>query len=468
MTDPDTTESQTITALMCLKRLPADEYVIAFGRDNRQFIGTPNGYTATPLPLEVLEFLTCNSVARIAWASFGSTPDSYFFRYQINDGKSAFQAGSHIPLALQEFICKLSPDLRSSLYVQLGDNDSFVAWAKTSWTCRGIPVALEREIANLSRQHIQTLKNTQGSPSAAIDQVAWHPDGSYFLRGAQACYWNFEAETTAQAWAELWSGKSSKPSFRELSYLALVALDPHVPAGGTFAFIKKQHGGQAAAFVFRVYQDIMHTSRTIKAIHAAEECQLQHVPPKVEELQFFRWAVCTKDGRPHKYDSWEVSLKKHQKVKVWKDVGNDWYSVETEGVEGYAHGSYLAFIGQSAHKDSCKMFSRFQAFVDTLATQQLRKFPSLREFVHDCEAAACKHMKSTSPIDICLHELRALLEGSSDYSYQWLKEDRIKWHPDKFARFCHAEHVNELKSCAQELFVLYGVLIDEREKEEKN
>lgn len=176
--------------------------------------------SSTPLPLAVLEYLSCNCVASITWVSFGSTPDSYFFKYQINNGKSTFQAGPHIPLALQTFILKLSPDLQPHLYVQLGDNDSFVAWAKTSWACSGIPVTLEREIADLSKQHIQTLKNTQGPPSAAIDQVAWHPDGSYFLKGAEACYWNFAAYITAQAWTQLW-GKNSKPSFRELSYLAV-------------------------------------------------------------------------------------------------------------------------------------------------------------------------------------------------------------------------------------------------------
>ena len=48
-----------------------------------------------------------------------------------------------------------------------------------------------------------------------------------------------------------------------------------------------------------------------------------------------------------------------------------------------------------------------------------------------------------------------------------MKEERIVWHPDKFARYCHTDHKEELKTYAQEMFVLYGVLMDMCRQQER-
>jgi methylenetetrahydrofolate dehydrogenase (NADP+)/methenyltetrahydrofolate cyclohydrolase/formyltetrahydrofolate synthetase len=55
--------------------------------------------------------------------------------------------------------------------------------------------------------------------------------------------------------------------------------------------------------------------------------------------------------------------------------------------------------------------------------------------------------------------LEVLLRGSGRYSYAWLKEERNIWHPDRFSRFCQADFVDQLKVKAEQMFVLYGVLM---------
>lgn len=239
--------------------------------------------------------------------------------------------------------------------------------------------------------------------------------------------------------------------------------------GETFAFIKKQRNAQQATFIIHFYQDVTHTSDTIEATHTVQDNRMQHIAREPEKPAFFRWAISKGEGRPHASDTWEVKLKRGKKVKVWKDQGNDWYIIETEkGEKGYAHGSWLAFYGNRALKDPGRTYAQFQADMRTLLVpNQLRTFPSLREYMLDCTNAACEQRKSTSQLGICVHDLQTLLEGSGRYCYEWLKEERIVWHPDKFARYCHTDHKEELKTYAQEMFVLYGVLMDMCRRQER-
>jgi methylenetetrahydrofolate dehydrogenase (NADP+)/methenyltetrahydrofolate cyclohydrolase/formyltetrahydrofolate synthetase len=177
--------------------------------------------SSTRLPAEVLAFLTFNSVKRVTWASYGSAPKSWFFVYELTDGTSAFELGKDIPAALRQFIDVLTPDLSSSLRVQLGNDNSFVAWAKTCWACDGIPLVLENELADLRGSYRRTHIDMKGSLKAAIDQVAWHSDGSYYLEGKEGYFWNFTSIITRKEWTKLWSKGDVKPRIKELSELAV-------------------------------------------------------------------------------------------------------------------------------------------------------------------------------------------------------------------------------------------------------
>lgn len=175
-------------------------------------------------------------------------------------------------------------------------------------------------------------------------------------------------------------------------------------------------------------------------------------------------------GRPHCTDSWELELKKGEKVKVWEEKGANWYIVERKGgSRGFVHGTWLAFCGEKVHKDLGSAYTRFQEDTRQLLIpgSQLRTFPVLRDYTNDCANAACEALKSGSEVGICAHELQTLVEGSGCYSYEKLRQDRMVWHPDKFARFCHPEHRERLRGSAQELFVLYGVLMDMCSKQEQ-
>ena len=35
-------------------------------------------------------------------------------------------------------------------------------------------------------------------------------------------------------------------------------------------------------------------------------------------------------------------------------------------------------------------------------------------------------------ITACHHDLEKMLKGSGGYNVEWLKKERMRWHPDKF------------------------------------
>ena len=244
--------------------------------------------------------------------------------------------------------------------------------------------------------------------------------------------------------------------------IQFATLDPHAPIGDAFAFFKKQDDAKYVPFVIRVHGDTTHAAEGLVGGPAVQDTRLQRSKQEPDKPKFFRRAICKRGGRPHASDSWELELKVGQVVKVWDDRGSNWFVVEVQGgILGWAHGSRLAFCGTKMHKDPHGTYAQFQEDMRKLLVPgQLREFPPLSEYMDVCAKAACISVKGNLQLGICVHELQTLLEGSCCYCYEWLKEERNVWHPDKFVRFCHPNYKDELKVSAQEVFVMYGMLMD--------
>lgn len=52
------------------------------------------------------------------------------------------------------------------------------------------------------------------------------------------------------------------------------------------------------------------------------------------------------------------------------------------------------------------------------------------------------------------------------YSYEWLRQERLRWHPDRFGRLCEEGWREKGKKMAGEMFKLMSVLIEEIRSEE--
>jgi hypothetical protein len=264
-----------------------------------------------------------------------------------------------------------------------------------------------------------------------------------------------------------------------------VAIDPHSPTGDSFAFIMKKQLDREPDFVVRFEPEDMVSrlpppkdesvkpiepfkenrsaqSATTRLYTDAESPRLDmEVAKRPAGPRVYLWAVSKRAGRSHATDSWELDLKKGQRVKVLEEKGRDWFIVQDmHGLMGYAHGSRLDFMELRAHVNPQEAYARW--VVDTERWLQLgavRTFLRLSSYMDACTRNMCKPLKREA-VGVCAHDLQELLRGSGQYSMEFLKTQRNRYHPDKFARYCHPEHKDELKTHAEALFVLFGVLMD--------
>jgi hypothetical protein len=96
------------------------------------------------------------------------------------------------------------------------------------------------------------------------------------------------------------------------------------------------------------------------------------------------------------------------------------------------------------------------------STNLLTTFPYLPSTVTTCALTACTIIKSEpDSIRACQHDVQKLLRASGLYSYEWLRQERLRWHPDRFGRLCEEGWRETGKKMAGEMFAVMGALIED-------
>ncbi|CAA9962479.1 SH3 3 domain containing protein [Pyrenophora teres f. maculata] len=488
--------SSTITpALHQLQPLELDNYIVAIGPGHEQFTGTPNGYKVTHLPPAITNAIALGHINKITWASYGCNTESWFFAFELADGKPSFEYGHGIPRDLISFIRNLqgSEILLAALRVQLGANDSFVAWSMSAWACANVPPQLQAKLREGSSASLDGVITKGSLRNGTLDNVQWHTNGSFYIKSGHVHLVNFQSKLMDSKWNELWEGLIRSERMRKINgELAYVTISPYSRHGETFVFIKKQVQGKEPPFIVSFEGEPVHSNLAISTAQATADAvtaskrphsaqrnrqafalpketslpdhRIQHIPHNPEEDVPFQWATSKKSGRPHRNDGWELELTKGKKVKVTRDMGRGWFLVMgAQGRQGYVHGSWLDFGDGKVHRDLQAAYTQFRGDVKMLqlAPGWLVKFPNMASYVDECSQLGCQQLKEDdTKLGICIHDLRELLAASGKCSYEWLREGRNVWHPDRFARFCHAEHVDEMKPMAEQMFVMYTKLMD--------
>ena len=457
-----------------------------------------------------------SKVKKIVCASFGTHSETWFVRYENNEGLFENQFGHVISDTLHQFVgyiskLKDSPTLTSNLRVQFGAKGSFFAWTNGLWISQGIPSTLRATIIQESRNYEQEHGHFRGVFNyGPPSHISWHDNGSFVVIGSAWNIWNFKSDITQQAWNGFWHECGDAPlTHHELANLAYACIDPHSPDGDSFVFIKIRKAGQEPDFVLRFAPENIvfrvtlldeliapadpmispppiqtpvapvssatsqytasSSSFATTSLHTASSsapapvlAQQVHVPITPQpKLSSFRWARSKYAGRPHPRDGWELQLEKGQIVKVLDDLGLHWYLVQdVRGCKGYAHQSWLSFETRM-RPDPREAYALFKKETKEMQPGTLREFPVLSRYMDACANESCKAAKQNrTGLTICVHDLERLLRGSGSFTVDLLKTERNTWHPDKFARFCHPDFRNDLTSKAGALFVLFGQLID--------
>ena len=70
-------------------------------------------------------------------------------------------------------------------------------------------------------------------------------------------------------------------------------------------------------------------------------------------------------------------------------------------------------------------------------------------------------------IKACRHDVEVMLRASGLYEYEWLRQERIRWHPDRFGRLCAEEWREDGKRMAEEMFKIVDALMEDLRIAEK-
>jgi hypothetical protein len=96
----------------------------------------------------------------------------------------------------------------------------------------------------------------------------------------------------------------------------------------------------------------------------------------------------------------------------------------------------------------------------------LTSFPFLPNSITTCTLPSCAVLKADDEgIHACHHDVEKLLKASGLYSHEWLRQERLRWHPDRFGRLCDESWREEGKKMAGEMFKLIHVLMEDMKKE---
>lgn len=94
----------------------------------------------------------------------------------------------------------------------------------------------------------------------------------------------------------------------------------------------------------------------------------------------------------------------------------------------------------------------------------LTSFPYLPPTITICPLPVCALQKADpAGLRACKHDVEKLLRGSESYGYEWLKKERVRWHPDRFGRLCEEAWREEGKRLSEEMFKVVDILLGELE-----
>ncbi|KAI4627443.1 uncharacterized protein J4E87_004006 [Alternaria ethzedia] len=408
----------------------------SFGLDDSFISKSFAGLNYRNLPASLQDLLLGRTVSEVHWAALGPAPDSWILSSKDSSGKDSLRWGPAIPARLQSILNKTwhSPHLRAFL----GPDDSFIIWHPELIRWANLPTPLE--------DALQSWLTPSGWRCGPPRIVTWGPEGAFFAmseygdvvyRLGDANAWEIYKETVEEWKAEkgfVWTD------------LAFITLDPT----SVDQFIAIRNDGTWAGSIDDINEEALETF----ALNFFARAKKKTKPSTSQSNgQMPNGATNSTEAKPDAatqvlYEKWS-----------------------TEAAVMFAAASAAA--GGAKPKAPRKLQVRSQSSSSDVARPPLQRMPSaspkllsmfpyLPNTVTTCNLTACSILKSEpESIHACQHDVEKLLRASGLYSYEWLRQERLRWHPDRFARLCEEEWRETGKKLAGEMFKLMSVLIED-------
>jgi hypothetical protein len=402
------------------------------------------------LPASLRDLVTGSTVSELHWVTLGSVAESWLVSFKDSKGTNTLRWGSSVPSRLQSILAKTwhSPHLRAFL----GPDDSFIIWHPDLIRWANLPVNLE--------DVLQSWLTPSGWRVGPPQIVTWGPEGAFFamseygtvayLLGDQNS-WEIYEETVNE-----WKAEKGF-SWNDVTF---IALDPT----STDQFIAIRKDGTWAGSIDDVNEEALEGFA----------------------LNFFAKAKTKHKAKPS--TGGEIPSGSPKPTDTKPDAITQALYENWSGDTAIMFTSASAAIGGSKAETPRNLQVQSESSTSITSTDQsiplrptppitpsetfklLSSFPYLPDNITTCALPSCKILKlDPDGIHACQHDVEKLLRASGLYSYEWLRQERLRWHPDRFGRLCEESWKEAGKKMAGEMFkLIVGLMEALKISEEQN
>lgn len=376
-------------------------------------------------------------------------PESWILSSKDSSGRSSIRWGSAIPSRLETILTKTwhSPHLRAVL----GPGDSFIVWHPELIRWANLPPNLE--------DALQSWLTPSGWRVGPPRIISWGPEGAFFAMseyGEVSC--QFGGDKAWEIYKETVDEWKAEKGFK-WSSLAFIALDP--TSADQFIAVRKD--GTWAGSIDDINEDALEAF----ALNFFGKAKSQKHRPSPSTSQ-------PNGQMPNGSPSTSAEAKQDAALQALYEK----WATETSVM--FAAAAAATAVGRPKTPRKLQVRSRSSSTDPSSTPPPLSRrssctpklftmFPYLPGSVTTCSLTTCKMLKSEeNSIHACQHDVEKLLRASGLYSYEWLRQERLQWHPDRFGRLCAEEWRETGKRLAGEMFKLMSVLMEDVSHKNEN
>lgn len=377
------------------------------------------------------DLLNGSTITEINWAALGPDPQSWVINFRDVSNTNTVRWGSSIPPSLITILKKTwhTPHLR----LFLGPKASFFIWHPELIRWAGLPLALE--------ETIQSWLTPSGWKVGPPRLIAWGLSDAFFVLSEYGTVaYGFGIDKSWTIYRETIEEWKAEKSFA-WSSLEFITLDP----SSTDQFVAIRKDGTWAGSIDDVYEDALETFASNYFFLAKSKPKTSPNRPKPSAQKPY---IDSDSSRPDAG---------YQKMyEAWSKSTASLLASASAAVGG----------SQPGIPSKLQTQTRLNAGGFTGNTQNQNKllssFPYLPSAMTTCGLLECQPLKSTEDgIRACRHDVQQFFQASGLYSYEWLRQERLRWHPDRFGRLCEESWKVTGRKQAEEMFKVIHVLMED-------
>ncbi|PVH98095.1 hypothetical protein DM02DRAFT_657657 [Periconia macrospinosa] len=484
----------------------------SFGPDDSFISKNYEGLRYRHLPPGLHDLISSGSVLDVYWASLGPIQESWILSFKDSSGKYNLAYGPQIPPRLLTHLKKVPPHPQIRTF--LGPSQSYVFWDPTSIRWASLPPSLE--------DSLQSWLTPSGWKAGPPRFVSWGVSDAFFamseygnvayrLGGRSKKKGNFpdekdddddddgngddKEEGKWEIWRETveeWRGERGFV----WSEVAFISLDPTTRD----QFIAMRNDGTWAGSIDDVNEEALSgfavnffklttrrrrgTSKAQQPSSSSQQQQQQNQHDHHQRNYQYTNGSGGGDARNHRHNHHHTSP-----PPPAPDI-NAPPDPQTQALyQRWATDTATLFAGAlaannnppttSSKKNPRKLEIRSQSSTSSTSStppppppsiptttttppRLLTTFPYLPPSITTCVLPSCiPHKSDPRGLRACKHDVERLLRASGLYSYEWLRQERIRWHPDRFGRLCEVGFREEGRRVAEEMFKVVDALVGE-------